>query len=290
MYSEKLRRVGSFIILGLLLLALVFTSACSKNLSEPESGVKNGGNDELQGSITIAGSTSVQPFTEVLAEEFQSKNPGVKINVQGGGSSQGIETAISGAADIGASSRELKDEEKKAGLKETTIALDAIAIVVHPSNRLGELKMEDVRNIYLGNIANWKELGGADAPISIVCREEGSGTRGAFEEIVMNKQDIFAKSLIQSPTGAVRTPVAGDKNAIGFISLAAVNQDVKALKIDGVLPAVDNVKNGSYKISRPFIYLTRTASDNKIADSFIEFVLSDEGQNILGNEGAISIK
>ncbi|MDD4627549.1 MAG: phosphate ABC transporter substrate-binding protein [Syntrophomonas sp.] len=290
MYSEKLRRVGSFLILGLLLLALVFTSACSKSESEAESGVKNEVKGKLQGSITIAGSTSVQPFSEVLAEEFQKKTPGVKINVQGGGSSQGIETAISGAADIGASSRKLKDEEKKAGLKETLIALDAIAIVVHPSNQLNELKMEDLRNIYLGNIVNWKELGGADTPISIVCREEGSGTRGAFEEIVMNKQDIFAKSLIQNSTGAVRTTVAGDKNAIGFVSLAAVDQDVKALKIDGVLPAVDNVKNGSYKISRPFIYLTRAASDNKIADAFIEFVLSDEGQSILGNEGAISIK
>lgn len=288
MISTSFRRTTSFILLGFLLLAVAFVSGCG---TKTEDQVKEEGDQaaqQLSGTLTIAGSTSVQPFSEVLAEKFREKNSQVQINVQGGGSSQGIEAAKSGAADIGSSSRELKEEEKP-GLVENKIALDGIAVIVNSANKIGELKMEDVKNIYLGNIKNWKEVGGEDAAITVVCREAGSGTRGAFEEIVMEKQPVTDKVIIQNSTGAVRTTVAGDPNAIGFVSLASLNKDVKGLKIDGIEPSVENVKNSSYKISRPFLYLTKEQPTG-IAKAFIDFVLSDEGQQVIVDEGAIDIK
>lgn len=288
MISTSLRRTTSFILLGFLLLAAAFVSGCGQKSEQPQDGAKDQTAQELSGTLTIAGSTSVQPFSEVLAEKFREKNPKVQINVQGGGSSQGIEAAKSGAADIGSSSRELKEEEKP-GLVENKIALDGIAIVVNSANKISELKMEDVKNIYLGNIKNWKEIGGEDKAITVVCREAGSGTRGAFEDIVMAKQPISDKVIIQNSTGAVRTTVAGDPQAIGFVSLASLNKDVTGLKIDGVEPSVENVKNGSYKISRPFLYLTKDQPTG-LAKSFIDFVLSAEGQQVLEDEGAIKIK
>ncbi len=288
MVSTSLRRTTSFILLGFLLLAVAFLGGCGTKTGEQVKEEGDKAAQQLSGTLTIAGSTSVQPFSEVLAEKFHEKNPQVQINVQGGGSSQGIEAAKSGAADIGSSSRELKEEEKP-GLVENKIAMDGIAIVVNPKNKISELKMEDVKNIYLGNIKNWKEVGGEDAAITIVCREAGSGTRGAFEEIVMTKQPIVDKVIIQNSTGAVRTTVAGDPQAIGFISLASLNQDVKGLKIDSVEPSTENVKSGSYKISRPFLYLTK-GQPAGIAKEFIDFVLSAEGQQILVDEGAIDVK
>ena len=244
---------------------------------------------QVTGTITVAGSTSVQPFSEVLAEAFMSKNPGVKVHVQGGGSTQGVQTAISGAADIGVSSRELSDQEKESHLVETTIALDGIAVVVHPGNPVNELTREEIENIYLGNITNWKALGGPAGDITVVCREEGSGTRGAFEEIVMNKKSITNKAIIQNSTGAVRTTVAGDPRGIGFVSLASLNQEVKAVNIDGVTPSIENVNNGSYQIARPFLYLTKGQPEG-VVKAFIDFTLSREGQQLLVEEGAISVK
>ena len=242
----KRRQLISFVLLGLLLVIAGLAAGCAQQEVKDKAKDK-----QLSGTITVAGSTSVQPFSDVLAEEFIKKHPGVEINVQGGGSSQGIQAAVNGAADIGASSRELKSEEKSQGLVETTIALDGIAVVVHPSNPVGEITVDDLRNVYLGNIKNWKELGGKDSPITVVCREAGSGTRGAFEELIMNKENISNQVVIQPSTGAVKTTVAGDEKAIGFVSMASVDKDVKILKIDGVEASIDNVKNGSYKISRP---------------------------------------
>jgi len=287
MISATTRRYASFAIIGVLLLVATIIAGCSQKEKGDQTENKQT-KSAISGSITIAGSTSVQPFSDVLAEEFCKKYPDAEINVQGGGSSQGIEAAISGAADIGSSSRELKPEETNQGIKEYKIALDGVAIVVHPSNKVNELKMEDIRNIYLGNVTNWKELGGENAPITVVCREEGSGTRGAFEDIVMNKEKISDKVIIQSSTGAVRSAVAGDPNAIGFVSLSSLDKEVKGLKVDGVEANVANVKNGSYKISRPFLYLTKGDAKG-LSKAFIDYVLSSEGQDIMEQEGAIRI-
>lgn len=283
------KKIVTFLLLGMLLITAGIAAGCSKTETqentEPEQGAAT---KQLSGTLTIAGSTSVQPFSEVVAEEFMAKNPEVQVNVQGGGSSQGIEAAISGAADIGSSSRELKDEEKSQ-LVETRIALDGIAIVVHKDNPVGALSREQVKNIYLGNITNWKEVGGSDTAITVVSREEGSGTLDAFLSLVMDKEEITDKAIIQNSTGAVRTAVAGDKNGIGFISLAKVNEEVKALDIDGVKATVENIKSDTYKLYRTFLYVTKSEPEG-LSKAFIDFVMSDEGQNLMVEEGAISIK
>lgn len=284
MKSHIVRRITSFLVIGLLLLGAAFVAGCNKKDATDTTQDKVAG---LTGTLTIAGSTSVQPFSEVLAEKFMAKNKGVQVNVQGGGSSVGIEAAISGVAGLGSSSRDLKPEEK-AKLKETKIALDGFAIVVHTSNTVKALKTADIMNIYLGNIKNWKELGGTDAPITVVSREDGSGTREVFTTLIMNKKDIIKTAIIQNSTGAVRTTVAGDKNAIGYVSLSNLNKDVKALDIDGIVASDANVIAGTYKLQRPFIYVSKEAPTG-LAKAFIDFVLSPEGQKIIVDEGAISI-
>lgn len=291
MRTINTRRITSFIILGLLLVGTWAITGCGQQTNNTPAPTPNqsSGTPALSGNLTIAGSTSVQPFSDVLAEEFMAKNPNVKINVQGGGSSQGIEAAVSGAANIGASSRALKAEEKAKGLSDTTIALDGISIVVHSGNPVSNLKTEDVKNIYMGNIKNWKEVGGPDAVITVVTREEGSGTRDAFSDLVMAKGEISKSAVVQNSTGAVRTTVAADKNAIGYISMASMNQEVKALDIDGVAASEANVKAGTYKISRPFLYATKGAPEG-LSKAFIDFVLSDEGQKLIVEEGAFSVK
>ncbi|NPV26307.1 MAG: phosphate ABC transporter substrate-binding protein [Firmicutes bacterium] len=238
--------------------------------------------------ITIAGSTSVQPISEVLAQAFMAKHPEIKVNVQGGGSTAGIQAAKTGTANIGSSSRELKSEEK--GLVETMICKDGIAVVVNPKNEVKNLTIDQIRKIYKGEITNWKQVGGADKEINVVTREAGSGTRGAFEELVMGKDNpISSKAIVQNSTGAVRTTVAGDVNAIGYVSLASLNESVKALSVDGVEPTVENVKNGTYKISRPFLYLTKEPPAGAVK-TFIDFVMSPEGQSLIQKEGLVLVK
>lgn len=284
MKSQQLKRLTSFLLLGLLFTGTALIAGCSKTQNTGD----QTSTSTLQGTLTVAGSTSVQPFSEILAEKFMEENQGVQVNVQGGGSSVGIEAAISGAAAIGASSRSLKDEEKAQGLADTTIALDGIAIIVNPANTVSALKTADVMNIYLGNIKNWKEVGGPDAVITVVSREEGSGTREAFTTLVMDKKDTINTAIVQNSTGAVATTVAGDKNAIGYVSLANVNETVKAIDIDGVAANDANVQAGTYKLQRPFIYATKGAPAG-LAKAFIDFVLSAEGQKIIVDEGAISV-
>lgn len=283
MLSMRSRRVISGLLLGMLLLESFITAGCSRLEKK-----QHAGNQGAANTITIAGSTSVQPFSEVLAEKYMQKNKNVQINVQGGGSSQGIEAALSGAANIGSSSRDLKPAEKAKNLHEIKMALDGVAIITHPDNKVAALTLEQVKNIYLGNVKNWKEIGGQDAPITVVSREDGSGTREAFSDIVMNKENITNHAIIQNSNGAIRTTVAGDKNAIGFVSLAIVNDQVKAVTIDGAEPTAANVQAGTYKISRPFLYLT-VEQPTGIVKDFIDFVLSPEGQKIIVDEGAISI-
>jgi phosphate transport system substrate-binding protein len=237
--------------------------------------------------IIIAGSTAVQPISEAIAEVFMSKNPNIRVNTQGGGSSAGIKAAREGTANIGSSSRDLRSEES--GLTETVICKDGIAISVNKENVVNDLSVEQIKEIFSGEVTNWKEVGGTDRNITLVTREAGSGTRGAFEQIVMGKEKISDRAIVQNSTGAVRTIVAGDPNAIGYISLAILDETVKAVTVEGVQVSIDNIINGSYKIQRPFLYLTREAPVGA-AKTFIDFVLSDEGQNIIEQEGLVSVK
>lgn len=276
------------LVFALILAAAVAFAGCGKKEEAPKTeGEKAGGG--LSGSITIAGSTSVQPVSDELAKAFMAKNAGVTINVQGGGSSAGVKAANEGAAQIGASSRDLKEEEKGLGLTETKIALDGIAVVVNPKNEVAELTMAQVKDIFSGKITNWKEVGGKDAAISVVTREEGSGTRGAFEEIVLGKEKMYDKAITQPSTGSVKTTVAGDENAVGYVSLGALNQDVKGVKVDGAEPTIENVKAGTFKISRPFLYLTK-GEMNEVTKAYIDFVMSAEGQKIVQDSHFIPVK
>lgn len=271
-----------FKILGVIVAGLMALGAVAGCAGEKERSGSGQAGSGLRGSLSIAGSTSMQPLSEELAVAFMKKNPDVTVNVAGGGSSAGIKAAQEGTADIGASSRELKPEEKGT-VEETVIAKDGIAIIVHSSNQVAELTSDQVRKIFAGEITNWKDVGGRNAAINLFTREDGSGTRGAFEEIVMQDKKISVKAGVQNSTGAIRTAVAGDENGIGYISLGALNDSVKALAIDGVEPSKETVLNGTYKISRPFLYLTKGKPEG-LTKAFIDFVLSPEGQNIVGLE------
>jgi phosphate transport system substrate-binding protein len=237
-------------------------------------------------TLTIAGSTSVQPFAEKLAEVYMQHQPGLQINVQGGGSSAGIMAVQQRAADIGASSRELNSTEKN--LYETVIAWDGIAIIVNPASRLDDLSLKHLQQIFEGKIDNWGGLGLKPHGIHVITREEGSGTRSAFEELVMKKAEITQEALVQDSNGAVREIVANDPYAIGYISCGLVNDQVKALAIDGISPSGPNIKKNDYKLTRRFLFVTLQKPEGQVKD-FDEFVLSQKGQMLLEKEGLIGI-
>lgn len=236
------------------------------------------------GSITVAGSTSVQPFADQWAEVFMHKNPRKIINVQGGGSSAGIQAAITGAAQIGMSSRELKPEEKV--LTAFIVAWDGLAIIVHPTNPVENLTLETTRQIFAGTLTSWRSVGWLDKPIHVVTREEGSGTRGAFQEMVMGRVRIAKRAIVEDSNGTVREVVANDPYAIGYISLGLINERVKAICLEGVEPRMENVISRKYQLVRPFLLLTSGRPQGLAAD-FIQFVLSEEGQALIRKQGLI---
>jgi len=248
----------------------------------------------LSGRLSLAGSTTVQPLAEKLAEEFMKLNPGLTIEVQGGGSSVGVTSAGEGTVDIGMASRAIKDSEvaKFPDLQVFTIARDGIAIVTNPGVQLPGLSVEQVRSIFAGEITNFAEVGGPDAPITVISREEGSGTRAAFEELVMESKDaagekqtklITDKALLQQSNGQVRTAVATTPNTIAYLSFGFLDSSVAPVVIDGVAPTVDNVRNGSYPISRPLNMLTKGAP-NPLAQAFLDYILSNAGQEIVAED------
>ncbi len=240
--------------------------------------------------IMIAGSTSIQPIAEKLAEHYAKTHPAVKIEVQGGGSSAGIQAARSGVAEIGTSSRELKDGEKD--LFTTVLAYDAIVLIVNPGNPLNDISIADTARLFSSAAPDWKDFsdGKTAAPITAITREEGSGTRGAFEELVMHTAEISARCLVQDSTGALREIVADDPNACGYISFGALNSRVKALSVGGVKPLMENMtasdKNKRYKIIRPFLFVTKTKPDGACLE-FINYIRSEEGAKLLTQEGLI---
>jgi phosphate transport system substrate-binding protein len=245
------------------------------------------GQRERQGqTITVAGSTSVQPFAEKLAEVYMQHHPGLLINVQGGGSSAGIMAVQQRAADIGASSRELNKAEKS--LYETVIAWDGIAVIVNPACPLDVLSLENLRQIFNGKTGNWAALGLKSHGMHIITREEGSGTRTAFEDLVMAKTEITQEALVQDSNGSVREIVATDPYAIGYISCGLVNNQVKPLAIDGVSPTGPNIKKNAYKLTRRFLFVTLEKPGGEVKN-FNDFVLSQKGQMLLENEGLIGV-
>lgn len=238
-------------------------------------------------SIMMAGSTAFQPFAEKLAETYMESNDKVSITVQGGGSAVGIQSANSGAADIGmADLVELPAEAKN--LTSTVVARDGIAMIVHPRNIVSGLTTDQIHDIFNGKIINWKEVGGNDASITVVSREAGSGTRSSFESIV---KDISLKkdALIQDSNGTIRETVANDVNAIGYLSHGLINYKIKAIKIDGVESTSENIISGKYKLVRPIFLLVKGGIQGEIKN-FIDYILSPDGQEIIKTNGLLPAK
>ena len=235
--------------------------------------------------IDIVGSTSVQPVAEKLVEEYKISHPDVKINVQGGGSSLGIKTVHDGIADIGMSSKEL-DSSGKEGISEYEIGRDGIVVAVNVKNNVSDLTKSQLKDIFSGKITNWREVGGNDGEIHIVCREAGSGTLNAFEDIVMGDTKIKSDAIVQSSTEAVKQSVKQDENAIGFVSFAHVSDDVKTLNIGGVTPGNETIADGSYELQRPFLFLVKGNPSGELK-KFIDWTGGSEAQKIIEEEKII---
>ena len=257
-----------------LVLALGVMSACSA--------------DKLSGSVATDGSTSMEKVIGVLGESFMETNPDVSFTYNPTGSGSGITAVSEKRCDIGLSSRALKDEEKNSGLTETVLAYDGIAIIVNPENAISDLSVEDIAKIYTGEITNWKDLGGADAEIVVIGREAGSGTRDGFESITGTSEKCVYRQELTS-TGDVITTVSQNPDAIGYASLSAVKDTVKALTVGGVAPTEDTVKDGSYVVQRPFVLVTRT--DEKLseaAQAFFDYATSADAVELIAKAGAVS--
>ncbi len=244
--------------------------------------------EELSGTLSMNGSTSMEKVIKAVNGAFMEKNKGVTVNLNLTGSGTGIQEASEGKCDIGNSSRKLKDEEAEK-LDATVVGLDGIALVVNPVNKLEDITLQDLAKVYSGEITNWKELGGDDKSIVVIGREDGSGTRDGFESIVMgDKEPKYAQEL--ESTGSVINAVATTDGAIGYASLANVDETVKALKVGGIEATEENVKSGAYEVQRPFICATLKGSDNKLVKAYLDFILSEEGQALVLAQGAVPVK
>lgn len=302
---------SKFVIFGLVLvLALGALAGCTGN--EPKADEKSKENvekpapkeekpkekaeepkeDKLEGTVVLVGSTSVTPVAQKLGEAFMAINSGVKVDVQGVGSTAGVKAAHDGSANVGMASRSLKSGEKEWGLDEHVICYDGIAIVTHPSNPVKELTMDQVTSVFKGEVKNWKDLGGEDKEILVVSREAGSGTRGAFEGItkvqVKNSEGkkvsaVREDALIAEGNGAVKANVASKKYAIGYLSLSYMDETVKGLVIDGAEPTVEAILANKYMVSRPFLMLTKGELD-KVTQAYLDFAFSAEGQDIVAEK------
>ena len=242
---------------------------------------------KLSGTVATDGSTSMEKVIGALGEAFMEANPDTTFTYNPTGSGSGIQAVQEGRCDIGLSSRALKDAEKEAGLTETVLAYDGIAMIVNPANPVEDLSLEQIADIYTGKITNWSEVGGNDSQIVLIGREAGSGTRGGFEEIV-GVVDACQYRQELSSTGDVITTVAQNPDAIGYASLAAVKDTVKALKVAGVTPTEATVKDGTYTIQRPFVLATKTGEKlNDVAQAFFDYATSADASEIITAAGAV---
>lgn len=281
-------------IVGACVLAMGCLTACGsseKDVASKSGEAENTAQAELSGSIQMVGSTSMEKLANALSETFMEMYPDVTVTAEFVGSGAGIEAVNNGTADIGNSSRSLKDEEKSAGAVENVVAIDGIAVCVDPTNTVKGLSKEQLTNIYNGTVTNWSEVGGADAPIVVVGREAGSGTRGAFEEL-LKLEDACKYANELDNTGAVMAKVAATPGAIGYVSLDALNGSVIALELEGVAATAENIKAGNYFLSRPFVMATKgeISAQNELVQKWFDFVLGAEGQEIAAEVGLITVK
>lgn len=243
---------------------------------------------KLSGTVTLAGSTSMQKLCEAMIESFEESYPDITVTAEYTGSGAGLESLVGGKTDIGNASRALKDGEKDSGAVENIVAIDGIAVITHTSNTVSDLTSQQLTDIYTGKITNWVDLGGADEAIVVLGREAGSGTRGAFEELLdVADQCAYAQEL--DSTGGVLAKVASTPGSIGYVSLDVVDGTVKALSLDGVEPTEENIVAGSYKLSRPFVMATLGTinEQNDLVKTWFNYVQSDEGQAVIKAMGLI---
>ena len=244
---------------------------------------------ELSGTVATDGSTSMEKVIGALGEAFMEQNKGVTFTYNPTGSGSGITAVGEGRCDIGLSSRALKDDEKASGLKETVLALDGIAVIVNPANPVSDLDVETIAKTYTGEITNWKEVGGNDAEIVLIGREAGSGTRDGFESITDTKDSCKYRQELTS-TGDVITTVSTNPDAIGYASLAALKDNVKALTVGGIAPTEDTVKDGSYVIQRPFVLVTKDGAElSTAAQVFFDYATSADAADLIAAAGAVAV-
>lgn len=253
-------------------------------------GMLAGCGKQESGTVSTDGSTSMEKVIGSLKETFETDNQGITVTYNPTGSGTGITAVAEERCDIGLSSRDLKDEEIAKGLEGTVIAYDGIAIIVNPENPVDDLTIEDIAKIYTGEVTNWKDIGGKDAEIVLIGREAGSGTRDGFESITGTAENCKYRQELTS-TGDVITTVAGNPAAIGYASLASVKDGVKALKVDGVIPGEETIKDGSYKIQRDFVLVTK--KDKKLSDAaqkFFDYITSSDASEVIKQAGAVPVK
>lgn len=246
------------------------------------------GNASVEGALMLTGSTSMSDVANALAEAFMKKHSDVTVSVGGNGSGEGPTSVKDGTAQIGLLSRELKDTETPELFDQYIIGLDGVAVIVNPDSSVKELTLEQLADIFSGKINNWTELGGADAPIQCIGREAASGTRGAFEDILgISDKAIYAEE--QNSTGNVKQAVAGNPNAIGYVSVSSLDKSVVALMVDGIAPSVETIASGTYKIQRPFLMITQKGTGDELIQSFFDFIFSEEGRKIIEEDGIIPV-
>lgn len=244
--------------------------------------------EKLTGTVAVDGSTSMEKVIGVLGEAFQGENPGVVFTYNPTGSGSGIQAVQEGRCDIGLSSRALKEEEKSGGLVETTLALDGIAVIVHPDNPVSDLDVDTIAKLYTGEIVNWKDAGGNDAPVVLIGREAGSGTRDGFESITGTEEQCQYRQELTS-AGDVVTAVAQNPDAVGYASLSNLSDGVKALTVAGVTPSEETVRDGSYPIQRPFVLVTKeNAALSDAAQAFFDFAVSTAAAPLIAKAGAVA--
>ena len=285
-----------FAVLLTLTMALSLLAACGSSKTEEQPAENNTQTEQpaetetkLSGAVATNGSTSMEKVIGALSEQFMADNSGVTVTYDATGSGAGIEAASNGSADIGLSSRGLKDEEKSSGLVGTTVALDGIAVIVNPGNKVADLTVEQIAKIFTGEITDWSEVGGDAGTISCIGREAGSGTRDGFESITGTKDACKMDQELTS-TGAVIEAVAGNPNAIGYASLSALKDTVKAVTVGGVTCSEDTVLDGSYEIQRPFVFVTKEGVElSAQAQAFFDFAASSAANELIRAAGAVPV-
>ena len=282
-----MKKIIALVLTALLALSLV---ACgSETKTDDADKTEDKTSTELTGTVSTDGSTSMEKVIGALSESFMAQNGGVTVNYNPTGSGSGITAVQEGTCDIGLSSRALKDEEKSAGLKETVLAYDGIAIIVHPDNPVSDLSVEQIAKLYTGEITNWKDVGGNDAEVVLIGREAASGTRDGFESITGTKDACQYRQELTS-TGDVITTVSQNPNAIGYASLAAIKDSVKALTVNGVAPTEATVKDGTYLVQRPFVLVTKEGvALSETAQKFFDFATSADAASIISAAGAVPV-